>query len=892
MAESIRGINVVIGADTTGLSKALSDVNKRSKDIQSELKQVERLLKLDPSNTELLAQKQKLLADAIENAREKLDRLRSVQEQVNEQFQRGEISEGQYRAFQRETEKTRLELEKLEKQLKDMEPAVESFGEKMQKAGDKLKSAGEKMTDAGKKLSIGVTAPIVGLGTVAGKAAVEFESAFAGVRKTVDATEEQFAQLEQGIRDMSKRMPASATDIAAVAEAAGQLGIETDNILKFTETMIGLGEATNLTAEEGATQFARFANIVGMNQKDFDRLGSTVVALGNNFATTEAEIVNMGMRLAGQGAQIGLTEAQIMALAAAMSSVGIEAEAGGTAMSTVLKRMQTAVSLAGEDLDKFASIARMSAEDFARAFQSDPAAAIQAFIDGLAASSAAGENLTVILSDLGITGIRESDTLLRLAGANDTLHDALSTATEAWEENVALQKEVEQRYSTSESQFQMFQNKLQDIAITLGEALIPALMDMLDAAKPIVDMLADAARWFADLDEGTQKVIIGIVGFAAALGPILMVLGPIVSGIGGLVSGIGALLPLAGGAAGATSGLGGALAALTGPVGLTIAAIAGLVAGLIALYNKNEDFRKFVDEAWVKIKDKINGAVKAIRDFVEPYIRDMVKFVKGQLDEWRKFWEKNGEQILSIVKRVWDQIKANIDLALGIIKGLFEMVWPIIEGIVKVTWESIKLIISNVTDVIRGIIEFFLAVLRGDWDAAWQAVKDTVKNIWGNVETFLRNINLKEIGKNIVQGFIDGIGSMVGALRDRVKGIADTVSGGLKDLLKIKSPSRVLMQLGEYTGEGFVRGLERSIDAVRREAAEMAAAVTGGLGGLSTPGVAAAGGGVGAARVTNVSMEGLFAGANFYVRSDSDIQAIARELYRLQQGAMRGAGLA
>jgi TP901 family phage tail tape measure protein len=570
MAETIRGINVVIGADTTGLSKALSDVNKKSRDIQSELKQVEKLLKLDPSNTELVAQKQKLLANAIENAREKLDRLRSVQEQVNEQFQRGEISEGQYRAFQRETEKTRLELEKLEQQLHDMEPAVESFGEKMQKAGDKLKSAGEKMSDVGKKLSIGVTAPIVGLGTVATKAAVDFESAFAGVRKTVDATEEEFAQLEQGIRDMSKRMPAAATDIAAVAEAAGQLGIETDNILKFTETMIGLGEATNLTAEEGATQFARFANIVGMSQQDFDRLGSTVVALGNNFATTEAEIVEMGMRLAGQGAQIGLTEAQIMALATAMSSVGIEAEAGGTAMSTVLKRMQTAVSLAGEDLDKFASVARMSAEEFARAFQADPAAALQAFVDGLAASSAAGENLTVILSDLGITGIRESDTLLRLAGANDTLRDALSTATGAWEENIALQKEVEQRYGTTESQFQMFQNKLQDVAITLGEALLPALMDLLDAAQPIIEMIADWARKFADMDEKTQKAIVAIAGIAAAIGPALIVVGKLTSGIGSLISVFGRM---SGAAAGA--------AASFGPIA---AAIAAAVAATAALY--------------------------------------------------------------------------------------------------------------------------------------------------------------------------------------------------------------------------------------------------------------------------------------------------------------------
>jgi hypothetical protein len=132
---------------------------------------------------------------------------------------------------------------------------------------------------------------------------------------------------------------------------------------------------------------------------------------------------------------------------------------------------------------------------------------------------------------------------------------------------------------------------------------------------------------------------------------------------------------------------------------------------------------------------------------------------------------------------------------------------------------------------------------------------------------------------------------MVGKVGDAIKSVADKVTGGLRDFLDIRSPSRVLMQLGEYTGEGFVSGLEKTVDAVRREAAEMAAAVTGGLSGLSMPGVAVAGSGVGAARVTNVSMEGLFAGATIVVRSDDDIRAIARELYRLQQNAARGAGL-
>jgi len=875
MAETIKGINVVIGTDTTGLSKALSDVNKRSKDIQSELKQVEKLLKLDPSNTELLAQKQKLLSDAIANTREKLDRLRAVQEQVNEQFARGEISEGQYRAFQREVVKTEQELASLEKRLESVHPDVQQFGDELEdagqqaktagdrfkEAGDKLKSAGEAMTNAGKKLSVGVTAPIVGLGTVATKAAVDFESAFAGVRKTVDATEEEFAQLEQGIREMSKRMPAAATDIAAVAEAAGQLGIQTDNILKFTETMIGLGEATNLTAEEGATQFARFANIVGMSQNDFDRLGSAVVALGNSLATTEAEIVAMGMRLAGQGAQIGLTEAQIMALAAAMSSVGIEAEAGGTAMSTVLKRMQNAVSLAGEDLEKFAAVARMSATEFAEAFTTDPATALQAFVDGLAASSAAGENLTLILNDLGISGIRESDTLLRLAGASDVLRGAISTATQAWEENTALQNEVAQRYATTESQMAMFKNQLQDVAITLGQALIPALMDMLDAAQPIIDMVADMARWFADLDEGTQKVIIGIAGFAVALGPLLIIVGQLTSGIGAIITAFGGLTAAstaaAAGTAAAGTAAGGAAAgftALLGPIGLVIAAIAALAAAVYLVIKNWDQIEAFFKDLWGKVSKYLSETWDNITE--------TAKKVWTGLRDW--------------FKQTWESIKERFE-------GVFKLFGPIVEG----AFRHVKIAIETALDVIRNVVKFWQSVFKGDWQGAWDAIKGIVTSIWDGIKRMFTNAKdvMSQIGKNIIQGLVDGIKNMANAAVDAAKNVAKNIGDSVKGFFGISSPSRLMMGFGEDIGEGLAIGIRRSVDEVRRQAAMLSEMAVPSFGKPATPGMAAAG-----PASSTINMDGLFAGATIVVRNDDDIRQLAREIWSMAAQAQRGLG--
>lgn len=392
---------------------------------------------------------------------------------------------------------------------------------------------------------------------------------------------------------MAKELPASATEIAGVAEAAGQLGIETENILKFTRTMIDLGEATNLTAEQAATQFARFANIVGMSQKDFDRLGSTVVALGNNFATTEAEIVEMAMRLAGAGAQIGLTEAQIMAFATALSSVGIEAEMGGSALSKVMVQMQLAVEQGGKDLKNFAKVAGMSAEDFRKAFEQDAARAIMAFLKGLSTAEERGMSAIAILDEMGIKESRLRDTLLRAAGAYDVFNNAVELGNKAWKENTALTEEAHQRYETTESRLRMMWNRIKDVAITLGDALAPAVMDALDAAEPFIKSIENGAKAFSELDKEQQRAILRFVGLVAAIGPASLAIGSLSKGIGGLLSVGSSLAGLLGAASGGTgllakiAGLG-----MKGPVGLAVAGIGVLTAGIISFTESMEKAKK------------------------------------------------------------------------------------------------------------------------------------------------------------------------------------------------------------------------------------------------------------------------------------------------------------
>lgn len=361
------------------------------------------------------------------------------------------------------------------------------------------------------KLTAGYAAVVAVAYKAAIQPAIEFESAFTGVTKTVDGTDEQLAELRTDILAMSTEMPSSAVEIAAVAEAAGQLGIETENIADFTEVMVDLGESTNLSATEAASDLAKFANVTKMSADNYDELGSVIVDLGNNMATTEADIVAMGTRLASTGELTGLSESQIMAFSAALSSLGIEAEAGGTAAAKMLKKMSLAD--AKGDMEKYATVAGMTGSQFQKLFEKDALAALSAFTGGLNDTERNGQNALQILDDMDISEVRLSNAILSLASSEGVLDEAVDIANTAWEENTALTEEAGKRYATTESKIEMAKNSLTTAGIAVGEVFTPMVAE---GAEKISKMAQEFAQWAKENPE-TIKQVASIVAQLAAL---------------------------------------------------------------------------------------------------------------------------------------------------------------------------------------------------------------------------------------------------------------------------------------------------------------------------------------------------------------------------------------
>lgn len=542
--------------------------------------------------------------------------------------------------------------------------AITDFGGKLGEAGGKIHNFGYGMEQVGSKATRALTVPIAAAAAACGAVAIEIDTSLTSVRKTVDGTEEQYNQLKEAAIEFSKTNAVSASQILDIQALGAQLGYSIDELQEFGEVVSGLDIATNMSAEEAATELAQFANIMGMSHDQTRNFGSTIVELGNNFATTEADISHMAMRIAGAGKSIGLTESDVLGLATALSSMGIEAEAGGTAISTIMSNIDKAVATNAGSVKTWAQTANMSVDEFTAAWGNDAVGALSAVLVGMDSATAAGGNMSQMLEDLGIDSIRQTDTMKRLANNSEFLGKAVETANQAWVENSALQAEVDNRNQSMAARFEMLKNKVTAVAEKVGTPLVNAALEFVDAAEPVLDVVSDAAEAFADMDEEDQRMVVGLVAAAAAFGPAAVGCGKVVQAVGTLVAKTGKGVQTFGGfvgslrgtkaaadegaagmkdaAAAARSYEGGARAAstasnlatratqaLSGAMKATaIGLVVGLVAELVGQFQAYCEHEKLVEEATGGLTSALTATADAAGD-ASPAVESMGEAVEG-----------------------------------------------------------------------------------------------------------------------------------------------------------------------------------------------------------------------------------------------------------------------
>jgi len=524
-------------------------------------------------------------------------------------------------------------------------------------------------------MGIGVAGAGVAIGaglTVASRAAIQWESAWTGVAKVVDGSPEEMAALEEELRGLATTLPQTHGEIAAVAAAAGQLGVAKEDIAQFTETMVAMGVATDLSSEDAAMGMARLMNIMQSGADDVDNLGSAIVGLGNSGASTEGEILEMALRIAGAGHTIGLTEADVLALSSALASVGVEAESGGSSISTAMVMMSEAVNEGGDSLESFARVAGVTADEFAAKFRTDPAVAIDMFVQGLGRIQSSGGDVFATMEELGMTEIRLRDNMLRLAGAGTLLTDSLATGNAAWDENTALMAEAERRYGTTEAQIAIAKNQLVDMGITLGEILLPAINNFLDVGDGLFS-------WFQSMPAGLQQTVVwlGVVTATITLaGGAALAAVPKFHALSVALGEIGTKKAVR-----LQGALGSVASVLTGPWGIAIGgaiAVLGIFAAeqaktqaetdeLSATFDAQTGAVTENTRAWLANKLQSEGAFDAAKEFgisqselVDAVINgtDVLAEQKAYYDELRAASGETGDEFRQMTDEEWNQADA------------------------------------------------------------------------------------------------------------------------------------------------------------------------------------------------------------------------------------------
>ncbi|MDI5952666.1 phage tail tape measure protein [Streptococcus equi subsp. zooepidemicus] len=691
--------------------------------------------------------------------------------------------------------------------IQDAKGALESL---QASSGNKLQKISDSFVGVGKALTAGLTLPLAAVGGASLKAFSEYDTALIGVRKTTDISGDALKRFSKQIMGLSREMPNSAVEIANLAEVAGQLGIRTDeggkHLINFSRIAAQMGTATNMSSEQAANAMARLANITQMPQTQFHRLGSTIVALGNNLATTESEIADMSLRLAGTGHQIGLTEAQIAGLAAGMSSVGINAEAGGSAFSRVMQKINTEVISGGEDLQRFAAVAGKTAEEFAQTWKTNPQEAIIDFVKGLGKIKESGGDVTKTLEDMGINSIREIDTLARLAGAGDLLAKSFGIANKAWADGTALQKEADAASESFANQLKKLKNALFEAGTVIGGQLAPHVGKLAEDIRKVVQA-------FNDLDPKVQANIVNFGLFLAKIGPALFIVGKVI----GLAKKISTMFSIIGKLAGAFKAAGGAVAgfkaviALTGgPIAWIIGAVMALIGVITYLWTTNEGFRNAVTNIWEGIKqvfstawdfiknvwnaapgffstlwETIKSGASGIWDNVKAVWASVVDFLKAIWQGLADFFSPLWQGIKSFALGVWESFVTGMIPIVDAFKNLWGSLtefFTVLGEQIKPIWEDIKQFFTDTWNIIVTIFQAALAILAPVVQAGFEIIKLQITLVWEFIKTYIQLAWI--IISNIVQVALATLAAIITAGFEIIKTVIQTMWEGIKILVQ------------------------------------------------------------------------------------------------------------
>lgn len=728
MASRIKGITVEIGGDTTGLEKALKGVNSSIKTTQSALKDVERLLKLDPTNTELLTQKQKLLKDAIASTSEKLETLKEAQKQAKEQLERGELGQDKYDALQREIVETEQELKRLQEQAATTSVTLE----KIAAAGDKFEKAGDSITNAGKQISV-ASAAVTGLGVAAVKTAADFDSAMANVAAISGATGDDLQALRDKAREMGEKTKFSASEAADAMSYMAMAGWKTGDMLSGIEGIMHLAAASGEDLATTSDIVTDALTAFGLTAEDSAHFADILAAASSNANTNVSMMGETFKYCAPVAGALGYSAEDVAEAIGLMGNAGIKSTQAGTALRTMMTKLQGELKLSGEALGEV-TIQTANADGSMREL-SDILADCRTAFSKMSESEAAAAAETLV----GKNAMSGFLALMNSApGDIDKLRNAIDNCDGSAENMAAIMQD------NLNGQLTILKSQLEELAISFGEMLMPVIRKVVTAVQGFVAKLNN-------MDEAQRKTIITIGLVIAALGPFLVILGTVISTVGksmkayaSATKGIKKLMVAVKSGTGIFGKLGTALGGISAPVLAIVAVIAVLVAAFTHLWKTNDGFRENIIATWTQIKETVSN------------------FCQGIVDRLNSLGFEFSS-ITEVLKAMWD--------------GFCNLLGPVFEGAFRFISDTL----STVLDVILNTVDFFIAVFSGDWEGAWEAVKNIFSSIWNGLVSWFTNI--LETIKGVLDVALGWIGTSWEQVWTNVKNFFTNIWNGIKDFI-------------------------------------------------------------------------------------------------------------